>query len=185
MKKHLKKTGGHISRNIVEITIQLKAIVWKSLMKNIQFKHKVKFFLNVNCHEYYFMIISLPCKNNYWRGLRQWYSTSGKCTCPSRNPATQSGTNRCRHQPPCQCTQDRIYVLNQTGDISTLNGSSLKLVDKFTYLGSSVSSTETDINTWLAKAWTAINRLLVISKSDLTDKMKRFFPSSSHVNTAI
>ena len=30
---------------------------------------------------------------------------------------------------------------NQTGDISTLNGSSLKLVDKFTYLGSSVSST--------------------------------------------
>ena len=30
---------------------------------------------------------------------------------------------------------------NQTGDISTLEGSSLKLVDKFTYLGSSVSST--------------------------------------------
>ena len=36
---------------------------------------------------------------------------------------------------------------HQTGDISKLNGSSLKLVDKFTYLGSSVSSTETDINT--------------------------------------
>ena len=35
---------------------------------------------------------------------------------------------------------------NQTGDI-TLNGSSLKLVDKFPYLGSSVSSTETDIDT--------------------------------------
>ena len=31
---------------------------------------------------------------------------------------------------------------NQTGDISTQNGSSLKLVDKFTYQGSSVSSTE-------------------------------------------
>ena len=31
---------------------------------------------------------------------------------------------------------------NQTGDISTLNGSSLKLVQKFTYLGSSVSSTD-------------------------------------------
>ena len=40
---------------------------------------------------------------------------------------------------------------NQTGDISTLNGSSLKLVDKLTSLGSSVSSTETDINTRLAK----------------------------------
>ena len=64
---------------------------------------------------------------------------------------------------------------NQTGDISTLNGSSLKLVDKFTYLGSSVSSTETDIDTWLAETRTAINRLSVIWKSDLTDKMKRSF----------
>ena len=41
---------------------------------------------------------------------------------------------------------------NQTGDISTLGGSSLKLVDKFTYLGSSVSSTEKDIDTRLTKA---------------------------------
>ena len=31
---------------------------------------------------------------------------------------------------------------NQTGDISTLDGTSLKQVDKFTYLGSSVSSTK-------------------------------------------
>ena len=31
---------------------------------------------------------------------------------------------------------------NQTGDITTLDGTSLKLVDKFIYLGSSVSSTE-------------------------------------------
>ena len=47
---------------------------------------------------------------------------------------------------------------NQTGDFSTLNVCDLKLVDKFTYLGSSVSSTETDIDTRLAKAWTAIGR---------------------------
>ena len=51
----------------------------------------------------------------------------------------------------------------------------LKLVDKFTYLGSSVASTEKDIDTRLKKAWTAINRLSVIWKSDLTDKMKRSF----------
>ena len=63
---------------------------------------------------------------------------------------------------------------NQTGDISTLGGSSLKLVDKFTFLGSSVS-TEKDIDTRLAKAWTAIDRLSVIWKTDLTDKMKRSF----------
>ena len=40
---------------------------------------------------------------------------------------------------------------NQRANISTLNGCSLKLVDKFTYLGSSNSSTETDINIRLAK----------------------------------
>ena len=64
---------------------------------------------------------------------------------------------------------------NQTGDITTLDGASLKLVDKFTYLGSSVSSTEKDIDTRLTKTWTAIDRLLIIWKSDLTDKMKHSF----------
>ena len=75
---------------------------------------------------------------------------------------------------------------NQRGDISTLNGSSLKLVDKFIYLGSSVSSTEKDVKMRLAKGWTAIDRLSVIWKSDLTDKIKRsFFPSGSCIDTAI
>ena len=64
---------------------------------------------------------------------------------------------------------------NQTGNIATLDGTSLKLVDKFTFLGSSVSSTEKDIDTRLTKAWTAIDRLTIIWKSDLTDKMKRSF----------
>ena len=64
---------------------------------------------------------------------------------------------------------------NQRGDISTLDGTSLKLVDKFTYLGSSVSSTEKDIDTRLTKVWTAVYRLSIIWKSDLTDKMKRSF----------
>ena len=64
---------------------------------------------------------------------------------------------------------------NQTGDISTLEGTPLKLVDKFTYLGSSVESTEKDIETRLTKVWTAINRLSTIWKSDLTDKIKRSF----------
>ena len=55
------------------------------------------------------------------------------------------------------------------------NSSPLKLVDKFTYLGSSVSSTETDINMRLAEPWAAIDRLSVIWKSDLSDKMKCSF----------
>ena len=64
---------------------------------------------------------------------------------------------------------------NQTGDISTLDGTSLRLVDKFTYLGSSVSSSEKDTDTRLTKAWTAIDKLSIIWKSNLTDKMKRSF----------
>ena len=64
---------------------------------------------------------------------------------------------------------------NHTGDISTLDGTSLKLIDKFTYLGSSVSSTEKDIDTRLTKAWTAIDKQSIIRKSDLTDKMKPSF----------
>ena len=64
---------------------------------------------------------------------------------------------------------------NQTGEIFTLDGTPLKLVDKFTYLGSSVASTEKVIETRFAKAWTAINRLSIIWKSDLTDKMKSSF----------
>ena len=57
----------------------------------------------------------------------------------------------------------------------TLSGTSLKLVDKFTYLGSSVSSTEKGIDARLTKPWTAIDKLSVIWKSDLTDKMKHSF----------
>ena len=69
------------------------------------------------------------------------------------------------------------YAMCPTGgDISTLDGTSLKLVDKFTYLGSSVSSTEKkNIDTRLTKAWTAIDRLSIIWKSNLTHKMKRSF----------
>ena len=61
---------------------------------------------------------------------------------------------------------------NQTDDISTLEGTSLKLVDKFIDPGSNVSSTEKDIDMQLTKARTAINKLLILWKSDLTDKMK-------------
>ena len=64
---------------------------------------------------------------------------------------------------------------NQTGDISTLDGTSLKLVDKFTYLGSSVSSTEKDSDSRLTKTWTTFDKLTIIWKSDRTDKMKRIF----------
>ncbi len=59
----------------------------------------------------------------------------------------------------CVCVCARF---NQRSDVSTLNGSCLRLVDKFDYLESSFSSNKTDINKQLVKAWTAINRLSVI-----------------------
>ena len=64
---------------------------------------------------------------------------------------------------------------NQKGDISTLNGHSLKLVDKFTYLVSSVSSTDNEINIQLAKVWIEIDRL-----SDVSDKIKKLPSSGQH-----
>ena len=46
----------------------------------------------------------------------------------------------------------------------------------------SISSTETNIDTWLTKAWTANNSLSVIWKSDLTDKMKHSFFQAAFVS---
>ena len=68
----------------------------------------------------------------------------------------------------------------QRNDITTLKGGPLKLIEKFTYLGSIVSLTEKDINMRLAKAWTAYNRL-----SDLTDKIKRIFFQATVVSVLL
>ena len=62
--------------------------------------------------------------------------------------------------------------------ISTLNGGYLKLVDKFTYLSSNVSSTENDISTRLTKAWIAVDRLSVIWKKVLCNKKCNIFQAT-------
>ena len=69
----------------------------------------------------------------------------------------------------------KYMCFNQSGDISTLNDSSLKLAHKFTFLGSIVLFMENDINTRLAKACTAIGKLLLVWKWDLSDEIKRIF----------
>ena len=62
--------------------------------------------------------------------------------------------------------QKQYIYFNQAGDISTLEGTTLKLVDKFTYLGSSVSSIEKDIQAAVVSillngctTWTLTKRL--------------------------
>ena len=74
---------------------------------------------------------------------------------------------------------------NKKGDFSTLNGITLKLVDKFMYHSSSILSTESDINMCPPKPLTAIDGLSIISKSNLSDKIKQFLPSSGGVNSTV
>ena len=61
------------------------------------------------------------------------------------------------------------------GAIFTLSSGPLKLVDKLMYFGSKVSSTKSDVNIRLTKAWTAIDRLSIIWKSNLSDEIKQDF----------
>ena len=70
------------------------------------------------------------------------------------------------------------------GDIFTLNVGFRKLLDKFGYLESNVSTTKNDINKRLVNTWTIINWLSIIWKSNQSNKIKHnFFPSSGHVNS--
>ena len=74
-----------------------------------------------------------------------------------------------------KANKTEYMCFNQAGDISTQEGTSLKLVEKFTYLGSSVVSTEKYIEPRLTKAWTAIDKLSIIWKKKQTDKIKHIF----------
>ena len=51
--KHLKKAGGYIGRNVVEITIKMKAIVWKPLM----IKMRRKFYKKCQQCSYFWAIL--------------------------------------------------------------------------------------------------------------------------------
>ena len=72
-------------------------------------------------------------------------------------------------------TKMEYLCFDGEGAISSLNDDPLKLADKFTYLSSIVSSTESVVSIRLAKALTAIYRLLILLTSDLSDKIKRAF----------
>ena len=72
-------------------------------------------------------------------------------------------------------TENMCFNQNQTRDITTLTGGSLKPVDKFMYLRSNDSSTENDAYTCLVKAWSNVDRVSVVWKSDLSNKIKHNF----------
>ena len=58
------------------------------------------------------------------------------------------------------------------GAIFTLSGKPLKLIDKFTYHNSNISSTESNVHIHLAEVWNAIDRLSLTWKSDIFDEIK-------------
>ena len=99
-------------------------------------------YLFIICLDYVFRTFIVKMKEN-WQKVR-----------PIQTIMDTDYTDECfwqmhpPHLKPCYIVwKEQNMCFNQRGDISTLNGSPVKLVDKFTYLGSSVSSTETGSNT--------------------------------------
>ena len=71
------------------------------------------------------------------------------------------------------------YVLRT---ISTFNGKPLKFVNQLTYLSINISTTESDVNILIARAWTVIDRLSIIWKSNLSAMIKQDFFQSVPVS---
>ena len=59
--------------------------------------------------------------------------------------------------------------------ISTLNGKFSKFIGQLTYLRSTILSKKSGVNIRIDKVWTAIDRLSIMWKYDLSDKIKREF----------
>ena len=72
----------------------------------------------------------------------------------------------------------RIGLLNKNVAITSLSGKPLKLVNQFIYLSSNILSTESDVQTHIGKAWTAIDWLRNLSSLEI-------LPSCSHVSTTV
>ena len=117
---------------------------------------------------------TIPHIDYYGRRLWWWHSASCKYTYTSWFPTTLTGT--CSRSLGLHVNADKWSYMSfyQKGDISILNCGVLKLVEKFTYLDRSVSSTE-NMNMCLAKAWITVNTLSIVRKSNLSDKIKRNF----------
>ena len=62
---------------------------------------------------------------------------------------------------------------NQDGANFLLNDKPLQFSHQFIYLGITISSTESDVNICIVKAWAATKKLSTIWKSELSDKTKR------------
>ena len=60
-----------------------------------------------------------------------------------------------------------FMCFKQDGIMFSLNSKPQKLLDQFLYLSNNISSTESNVNICIDKAWTAFDKLMTIFKSDL------------------
>ena len=65
------------------------------------------------------------------------------------------------------------FNINTDHKVRSVNGTQLKSVDNYTYLGSEISSMDKDIKIRIAKSWSALDKLSSIWKSNLTATLKR------------
>ena len=72
----------------------------------------------------------------------------------------------------CMCVYACVCVCVCERERERERETPLKLVDPFLYLGSNISSTESDVHIRTEKTWTAIDRLSIIWESDFSDKIK-------------
>ena len=114
----------------------------------------------------------MPRTNDYGRGQRWWHSASGQYTCPGRMPA---GTNGRWHMPPCQHRPNDIDALELKSRHLHTKWKIFETCGQVHLARNQRLIYKNDINTWLVKAWTAIDRLSVIWKTDQSDKIKRSF----------
>ena len=74
-----------------------------------------------------------------------------------------------------ECNKTKFMCFKQEGAIFTLSGKPLKSADHFIYHRSNISSTESDVSISIENEWSAIGRLSIIWKSDLSHEREQDF----------
>ena len=118
---------------------------------------------------------TISIENYYWQ--REWSNVSPPTECWLHN------LEQAARITGVYAKSDKIdfKCFNQDGIISSLTGKPLKFVNQFIYLGSHISSTESDVNIRVGKTWSAIDWLTTIQESDSSDEIKLEFLQASVV----